>query len=225
MKKRALLLILAAGLSANAWAAQAKNAAKGPEDAGQLFWQDKVLEAELPLAKSDSIYFVINADEGRVLFKAKGVVLREWKMASFRGRPPAWPVLATQLLKKEAQSSPKRKLIDPKNPKTAEEIGSYELDTLESKDMPAEFILTFENDIKINVVSGNEKPLHFLAHWKLSLDKAIYEQARDLWWMAFKPNARMFKAKFDDPKDAKTLCWSLTSGMRGLIIFRFDIKH
>lgn len=219
MKKIALLLILAAGLSTGVAADQGKDAAKPPEDAGQLFWRNNVLEAELPLAKSDAIYFVINADEGLVQFKARGVVIREWQVASFSGRPLAWPVTATQLLKKEAQTSPKRKLIDPKNPKTAEEIGSYELDTLESKDMPSEFILTFENDIRINVVSGNEKLLPFLAHWKPSLDKALYEQARNLWWLAFKPARRMFKAKFDDPKDAKTLCWSLSSGMKGLLIF------
>ncbi len=219
MKKTILLFVLlalAAGLSA------APRAGAGSEEPRQLFWQNKVLEAEVPLAKSDAVYFVVDVGEGRVLFKARGVVIREWKIAAFKGRPPAWPVLATSLLKKEAQTTPKRKLIDPKNPKTAEEIGSYELDTLESKDMPAEYILTFENEIKINVVSGNEKLIPFLAHWKPSLDKAIYEQARGLWWMAFRPKARMFKAKFDDPADAKTLCWSLSAGMKGLIIFKLD---
>jgi hypothetical protein len=214
MRKLGLALVLAAGLSSSLLA--------GPDEARQLFWRNKVLEAELPLAKSEAVYFVINADEGRILFKARGVVLREWKISGLRGRLPAWPVVSTSLLKKEAQTAPKRKLIDPKNPGTAEEIGSYELETLESKDMPAEYVLTFENGIMIDVTSGRMTAAGLLAGWKLSLDKAIYERARDIWWLAFKPGNRMFKVRFDDPQDAKTLCWSLLSGMSGIIVFNLS---
>lgn len=212
MRKIVLILIVFAGL------AQAL-VLKGDE-ARQLFWQNKVLEAELALAKTDSVYFVLDEAAGLMLFKAKGIVLREWKISEFHGRPSAWPTLTTSILKKEALAVPRRKLIDPKNPKTAEEIGSYELDSLEPKDMPADYILTLENDIKIHVSSGREKFFSMLKHWTDSFEQAVHERAQVIWWAAFKPKARLFGVHIEDASESRTLCWSLSNGMKGLILFK-----
>jgi hypothetical protein len=209
----ASLIILASVLQASVLRA---------DEARQLFWQNKILEAELSLAKSDSVYFVLDQAGGLIQFKAKGIVLREWQISKFRGRPTAEPFVSTSILKKEALSIPKRKLIDPKNPKTAEEIGSYEPDSLESKDMPADYVLLLENDIEIHVSSGQEKFISFMKHWEYSLEYAVGEKAREIWWAAFKPKARLFGIYIKDVAEAKTLCWSISNGMKGLIVFNLD---
>lgn len=212
MRKTIIIIVLLAWIAA-------VPVLKGDES-GQLFWQNKVIEAELPLAKTDSVYFVLDEAAGLMLFKAKGIVLREWKISAFHGRPAAWPILSTALLKKEALAVPKRKLIDPKNPKTAEEIGSYALDSLESKDMPADYFLLLANDIQIHISSGREKLLTFLGHLRYFFDQALHERAREIWEAAFKPKETLLRVYFEDPAEARMLGWSLSDGMKGLILFK-----
>ena len=189
------------------------------DERSQLFWQNKTTEAELALAKTNAVYFVIDAAHSVIQFKDKGVVLKEWKMVRFSCRATAWPIVSTALVSKQAIVVPKRKHIDPKK---AEEIGSYELEALEAKDMPADYVLTFENDIKIHISSEKEKFLSLLGHWELSLQQAIFENAQSVWWAAFKPKARVMGIRLVEPGDARTLCWSFSNGMKGLILFKRD---
>ena len=208
MKKRILTLILVGLALALSLSAQ---------EGKQLFWQNAVLEAELALAKSSSAYFLIDEEKTVIQFKAKGVILREWKIERMRCRPTAWPVLSVTLQKKEALVIPQRKHIDPKK---AEEIGSYELESLESKDMPSEYILTLDVGSRIRILSVKEKFLALLSHWEISLQQALYEGAKYIWWAAFKPKVRMIHIRMVDESEAKTLCWSLFNGMKGLILFK-----
>jgi hypothetical protein len=184
-----------------------------------LFWRNKTVEAELALAKTNAVYFIVDETGSVIQFKAKGVVLREWKMARFGCRAPAWPIVSTALISKQAIVAPKRKHIDPQK---AEEIGSYELDALESKDMPADFVMTLENDLKAHVSSEKENLVSLLSHWELSLQQAIFEEAQSIWWSAFRPRARMIQIRLAEPGEARTLCWSLSNGMKGLILFKID---
>lgn len=187
------------------------------DERSKLFWQNKTAEAELALAKTNAVYFVIDVTGSVIQFKAKGVILREWKMVHFDCRPLAWPIVSTALVSKQAIVVPKRKYIDPKK---AEEIGAYELDSLESKDMPSDYVLTLENDLKVHVSSQKERPLSFLSHWELSLQQAIFEEAQSVWWAAFKPKARVIRVRLSEPGEARTLCWSLSNGMKGLILLK-----
>ncbi len=187
------------------------------QEAKQLFWQNAVLEAELVLAKSSSTYFVIDEAKALIQFKAKGAILREWKIERMRCRPMAWPVFSVTLQKKEALIVPKRKHIDPKK---AEEIGSYELESLESKDMPSEYVLTLDDGSRIRILSVKEKLITLLSHYEIALQQALYEGAKDIWWAAFKPKVRMISIRMVDEVEAKTLCWSLSNGMKGLILFK-----
>jgi len=189
------------------------------DERSQLFWQNKTAEAELTLAKTNSVYFVIDAANSVIQFKAKGVVLKEWKMVRFSCRALAWPIVSTALVSKQAIVVPKRKHIDPKK---AEEIGSYELEALEAKDMPADYVLTLENDLKIHISSQKEKLLSLLSHWELSLQQGIFEEAQSVWWAAFKPKARVMRIRLVEPVDARTMCWSFSNGMKGLILLKTD---
>ena len=208
MKKIVLTLVLAGLTLALSLSAQ---------EGKQLFWQNAVLEAELALARSSSAYFIIDEAKAVIQLKAKGVILREWKIDRMRCRPMAWPVFSVTLQKKEALVIPQRKHIDPKK---AEEIGSYELESLESKDMPSEYILTLDDGSRIRIVSVKEKFLALLSHWEISLQQALYEGARYIWWAGFKPKVRMMHIRMVDEAEAKTLCWSLFNGMKGLILFK-----
>ena len=187
------------------------------QEGKQLFWQNAGLEAELALAKSSSAYFIIDEAKAVIRFKAKGVILREWKIERMRCQPMTWSVFSVTLQKKEALVIPQRKHIDPKK---AEEIGSYELESLESKDMPSEYILTLEDGSRIRILSVKEKFLALLSHWEISLQQALYEGAKYIWWAAFKPKIRMIHIRLIDEAEAKTLCWSLFNGMKGLILFK-----
>jgi len=189
------------------------------DERSQLFWHNKTAEAELALAETNAVYFVIDAANSVIQFKAKGVVLKEWKMVRFSCRALAWPIVSTTLVSKQAIVVPKRKHIDPKK---AEEIGSYELSALEAKDMPADYVLTLENDLKIHISSQKEKLLSFLSHWELSLQQGIFEEAQSVWWAAFKPGARVMRISLVEPVDAGTLCWSFSNGMKGLILLKTD---
>jgi hypothetical protein len=189
------------------------------DERSQLFWHNKKAEAELALAETNAVYFVIDAANSVIQFKAKGVVLKEWKMVRFSCRALAWPIVSTTLVSKQAIVVPKRKHIDPKK---AEEIGSYELSALEAKDMPADYVLTLENDLKIHISSQKEKLLSFLSHWELSLQQGIFEEAQSVWWAAFKPGARVMRISLVEPVDAGTLCWSFSNGMKGLILLKTD---
>lgn len=225
VKRLVLLLVVLAALGAAGTAGVAGSAdsavavsAVGADRARDLAWQNKVLEAELHLAKGDAVYFILDAGQGKILFKARGIELREWSFAGFGGRPLNEPIQSTSVLKKRATVVPKRKLIDPKNPQTAQDIGSYEPDALESKDMPSEFLIELENGVRIHVISGKESLGSWLSHWQLSVDGAIFELARDFWSAAFKPEDRTYRIHIDDPAEARTLCWSLGNGMRGLVL-------
>jgi len=189
------------------------------DERSQLFWQNKTAEAELALVKRNAVYFVIDAGNKVIQFKAQGVVLKEWKMVRFSCRALAWPIVSTAVVSKQAIIVPQRKHIDPKK---VEESGSYELEALEAKDMPADYVLTLENDLKIHISSQKEKFLSFLSHWELSLQQAIFEEAQSVWWAAFKPKARMMRIRLIEPGDARTLCWSFLNGMKGLVLFETD---
>ena len=191
------------------------------QEGKQLFWQNAVLEAELTLAKSSSAYFIIDEANAVIRFKAKGTILREWKIDRMRCRPMAWPVFSVTLQKREALVIPQRKHIDPKK---AEEIGSYELESLESKDMPSEYILTLDDGSRIRILSVKEKFPALLSHWEISLQQALYEGAKYIWWAAFKPKVRMIHIRMADEAEAKTLCWSFFNGMKGLILFNSNLK-
>ena len=182
-----------------------------------LFWQNKVLEAELGLAKSNAVYFVIDQAKQVIVFKAKGSVLREWAIESFRCRPQVWPIIETTVLQKKALTVPQRKLIDPKK---AEEIGSYEPDALEAKDMPADFLVILKDGAVIHISSKKEGLLSFMKMWEISFQLAAYEAAKDFWTAVFKPKALSLRLRTENPAEARMLCWSLSNGMNGLILLK-----
>jgi hypothetical protein len=184
-----------------------------------LFWQNKIVEAELSLAKANSVYFVVDLAHNVFLFKAKGIILREWKIEDFRCRPLAWPIITTSVLKKKALTVPRRKFIDPKK---AEEIGSYEPDSLESNDMPADYQIYLEHEIVVHVTSGKESLFSFLRFWDLSFQLAAYDAAKSFWEAIFKPRAGYIRLRMESKSESKTLCWSLFNGMKGLVLLKIE---
>ncbi|OGD24941.1 MAG: hypothetical protein A2Y56_14730 [Candidatus Aminicenantes bacterium RBG_13_63_10] len=209
MNKIAAIALLAAGLTLPVL---------GLDDERQsLFWENRVLEAELELARTNASYFVIDLAQKVIVLKAKGLVLRAWKVEDARFRQRAWPIRTVSVLKKKALSVPTRKTIDPKK---AEEIGSYEPDALESKDMPADYYLYFGDDVVLHVSSRKKSFVSFILMWELSFQLAAYEAARSFWEAAFHPRAGIIQARLENEAESRTLCWSLTNGMKGLIIMK-----
>ena len=198
-------IFLVLGLASGVW----------PQDLASALKENRFIKEELALAKRSPLYFVLDIAEKTIDIKAKGIVLKEWKISKLRlwGSPP--PLAAMAVLKKSSFSVPQRIKIQPGEAEG--ETASFELDALELKDMPSSFSLILERQTVVYVgpaASGLGSRIgrfgHFL-NWYIGLP------LKNLWLQIRSKPMTMIDVTFSSADEARSLYWALADKTKGLI--------
>mgnify|MGYP000157704149 CR=1 FL=1 len=186
---------------------------KGQEMAPLLI-KSLLLNQELKLASAPQIYFLLNLNEKKIELKARGLILKEWKIARIRrwGTHPELKILTLE--KKSALFAPKRKKIKPGEIQSS---GTFELEALELKDMPTVYTLRFKEGVKIYVRPGAKKLAGHLASVGFFLRWYGWFPLESLFSRISKKRIKLIEITLASGEEAKAMYWGLLEGMKGLI--------
>jgi len=184
------------------------------QDISSLLIKNQLLNLELELASEPQIYFLLNLGEKKLELKARGLVLKEWKIARIR-RWEAHPELKILTLeKKSALFAPKRKKIKPGE---IDSSGTFELEALELKDMPTVYTLKFKEGVKIYVRPGAKKLGGHLASLGFFFRWYGWFPLRNLFSRILKKPIKTIEITLASGDEAKAIYWGLLEGMKGVI--------
>lgn len=203
------ILVTAAALAASAQ----------PAERAALINQEKLLAAEINLAKTNKSYFYVDLKERRVELRIKGIVLKTWDVAGYSqwGRPLASG--SFKIEKKEALRTPKRTNITPVADKGKnEKPKSGDLEVLEMKDMPAHFSFECEKGIMIHFKSRPKTVSDRVANFFGSLGRSIYLPIKTLLAAAKKTNFTDIQFVMRNKSDAQGIYWTAEEGMSLIIL-------
>jgi len=167
------------------------------------------------LANSAELYFIVTIGEKRIDLKAKGILLRTWKIEKIR----LWgdPVLSNpvSLIKKTTLFPPKREEIKPD--KTVEE-SPYELEALELGDMPSSYTLSLERNLSIYI---HPKSTGWTSHLR-KIGSAIrwyfYPPVKTVWTKANKKPYTAFEITLENKEESKSFYWVLSKNSPFIIL-------
>lgn len=164
------------------------------------------LEAELSLATSSDLYFIVDIKEKRIGLKAKGIFLRTWKMEKIR----LWgdPVLSNPipLVKKSALFPPKREEMKP-NETTAED--TFKLEALELKDMPSSYRLSLERNISVYIRPKSKAWTSFFGKIGFTMRWHLFPPLRTLWSKVKKKSFTAFDITLENKEESKSFYWAV----------------
>jgi len=204
-KKIAWIVILLSWLTAAAAADEKTKAAE----------QNKLLEAELALAKTSASYLIMDFAEKSISLKSRGIVLKKWEIrkAGFWGQ--LFPIKALELLKKSAWFPAKRKNIVPGK----EAQGDVDLEVLELKEMPSRYRLTFPDGIDISIRPRTRKFFASLGTIGTSIGRLTLLPLKAIWVSMRKERFTEIELVLTNEKETKGLYWSFLEG-QSCIIYR-----
>ena len=203
--RRVLPVFLAAALAVSAAA----------QDKISVLKDSRLVKEELALAKNAALYFVLDIKGKTIVLKAKGVVLKEWKIGKIRlwGGPP--PLAALTVLKKSSLVVPQRIKIMPGE--AEQESSTFELDALELKDMPATYTLILESRTVVYIrpraknIGGRIGNFGHILNWYVGLP------LKNLWLYLKKKPLTMIDIAFVNESEAQSLYWAMADKIKGLI--------
>ncbi len=201
-------------LAMTAYESSSQESPAPPQDASRLRLENQILKQELSLASKPQLYFLLNLSEKVLQVKAKGMVLKEWKIGGLRRWGPHPPLQVLTLGKKSALFAPKRKKIKPGE---NEEKDTFELEALELKDMPTIFTLNLVEGVKIYV---RPKPGNFISHlanFGLFFRWYGWFPLRHLWLRLAKKPFMVMEITLASKDEAKAVYWAMMDGLHGLI--------
>jgi len=179
-----------------------------------LLIKSQLLKQELELASAPQIYFLLNLGEKKIELKARGMVLKEWKIARIRRWGPHPELKILTLERKSALFAPKRKKIKPGE---VESSGAFELEALELKDMPTVYTLRFKESVKVYVRPGAKKLSGHLASLGFFLRWYGWLPLENLFFRISKKPVKLIEITLASGEEAKAIYWGLLEGMKGLI--------
>jgi hypothetical protein len=179
-----------------------------------LLVKNQLLNQELELASKPQIYFLLNLGENKIELKARGLVLKEWKIARIRRWGPHPDLKILTLEKKSALFAPKRKKIKPGEMQSS---GTFEPEALELKDMPTVYTLRFKEGVKIYVRPGAKKLGGHLASLVSFLRWYGWFPIENLISRFLKKEMKLIEITLSSSEEAKAIYWGLLEGMKGLI--------
>lgn len=177
-----------------------------------LIKENRLLKSELQFARKSDIYFIFNLTEKKVLFKAKGLVLKELPVENIKlwGSPIKQEPL--KLIKKTAILKPKRAKIKP----TKDNEDSFEPDALELEDMPSRYRLTLDNYVWLYVRPEPDGMLSRIFYVVSTLKSYISRPVLSFWNTLWGKTFTEIDITVDE-KDARSLYWSFTEGLSCII--------
>lgn len=179
----------------------------------EVAW-NKLLRGELSLARTAACYFVFDLPQQTVGLKARGMMLREWKVRGIRtwGKPASLEVVT--LVKKSSLFAPRRKKIKPGESQAGD---TFELDVLELKDMPSAFVLTMSGGLSIYVRPGGGSFYAWLAGLGRWVKWHSWLPLKTIWFAVKKKPFSGLELELESPEEAKALYWAVGEGFKGLI--------
>ena len=178
-------------------------------------FENRLAKEELVLAKTPSLYFIVYLKSKMIALRSRGMTLHKWEVESIRVWGDAPPLSALTLEKKSTLFPPKRAKIKPAAKE--EEAATFELETLELKDMPSRFTLFLSGGIRVFVrrnAGGFFPRLGNLGHlivWNLWLP---------LKNLSFELKKKPFAAidiRLEKKEDGQAIYWALPDGVKGLV--------
>lgn len=202
------------------------------DEVADLAQSNRLLQAEFELAKSQKLYFFIDLQASRILFKASGITLAELPILSLRswGRPADG--IAYTLASRSARKEPEREQIaipdgkeeekpaaPPAVPKPGEKPKPPELQALEIADMPTEYTLTLDDGTLLTIRAS----LAETAGFKEKLRNIVNKSS----WFITRPLISVWKHRHGNTynemlltlpeREARMLYWSFQEGARCLV--------
>ncbi len=176
------------------------------------------LKSEYSLALGSKNYVVFDLREKRVLIKAKGIILREFKINSFK----LWgyPILPEPLtlIKKGSIIKPKRKKIIPLK---IDEKGTGEFEYIELEKMPSRYKLKLDGSIWVYIIPESDNLLtKTLNLYSIMKSLLFTKPIGSLWYNIFGKKFTQIDI-YMDKNEAKSIFWSFLEGYR-CIIYNYD---
>jgi hypothetical protein len=194
------------------------------QDGPSLKKTNRLLEAELSLAKAPGTYMVIDIEGRTVSLKARGIVLRQWPIKKTRSWGKAVPLAVMKLEGKSALSEPERPNITPgKEDKKSEAEGAkdpVDLGVLELKDMPVHFSLDFGKGIRVSVRPRTGRFWPVLVNIAKRISWHTYLPLKTIWFALRKKSFMEIELVMPTEKDAQGIYWSFTYGQNAIILHR-----
>ena len=183
------------------------------DETGRLFRENRLLSAELELAKKNANYCIIHLGDSAVTIKARGTELRKLQVLSSGFWGTDLPDKAVLLSHRTAFSQPEREKIDPE--RAQKEAQETEIKALELQDMPSRYTLTFEDGITVTVSPRAEGFSGRLFDFFMKFYRAIFRPLITLWKSVRGRNYTQIDLRMD-PEEAKALYWALPEGTAAL---------
>lgn len=196
--RTSIILILLA-LSSTLWG----------EDARSLSRENRLLAAELELAKKNANYCIVQLNTSNVTIKAKGTELRNLSIVNSRYWGNKLPDKPITLSHRSSFTQPKREKIDPS--KEQKDKTGTEIEALELKDMPVRYKLTFDDNIYVTVYPGPKGISEQIFNFFMSFYRYIFRPLISL-WMSVKGQPYTVIDMELSSEDAKALYWALPEG-------------
>lgn len=170
--------------------------------------ENRLLEAELRLARQSKIYAVFDLHDKKISIKIRGMELTSFPIekASVWGNP--LPTAALSVLRKGSFVNPERKKIDPGRNK---EDDNFELEALEVSDMPSRYVLYLDRGVSVYVRPGPSGIFSRLLDAGYYFTRVLTRSFHSAWSLLRKKpftETDIALAK----KDAQALYWSIHGG-------------
>lgn len=200
------------------------------DESAALAQTNRLLQAELELAKSEQLYFLVDLPAYRILFRASGATLAELPILSLRswGRPADG--IAYALAKKTARQEPVREQVqippapgkDPTKPVEpvieAKKPPAPALQALEITDMPTDYVLQLDDGTLLTVHAELENA-GFLTRLRWQAVRFSWYLTRPLIsvWHRLHGNSYNEMLLILPERETRMLYWSFQEGARCLV--------
>ena len=177
-----------------------------------------LLATELTLAKGEAPYVLLDTGTGTLSLKARGVLLREWKIV--KSREWGYPLTSDPLplLKKSTLISPEREEIKPGQTGTTD---TFDIQALELPDMPKKFSLALENGIRIYVTPSPQGISRILLFSTKILRRLFFYPLATINSSLRGSDYRVLEIELESGTEAQSLYWALAEET-DFLIFHHD---
>lgn len=175
--------------------------------------ENRMLAEELALARKPDLYFVFNLKEKLVSINARGIHLKELRLASFHswGRPLVDGTY--QLTRKTTFFKPDRDVIKPGENQEKED---FKIEALELADMPSRYTLIFNHGVAMEIRPPSDGFFSGIANIIGSFIRFILRPFPMLWYAVTGKPYTVIDLVLDRD-DARALYWSISEGANAII--------